>query len=103
MAVLDPLRVVIENFPEDQVDELEAVNNPEDESAGTRTVPFSRVLYIERQDFLEDPPKKFFRLSHFLCSTHHLALGQVALGEGDSWREGEKAEGQGEYASRAIG
>ncbi|MEE2888068.1 MAG: glutamine--tRNA ligase/YqeY domain fusion protein [Planctomycetota bacterium] len=63
MAVLNPLRVVIENFPEDQVDELEAVNNPEDESAGTRTVPFSRVLYIERQDFLEDPPKKFFRLS----------------------------------------
>ncbi len=46
--------------------------------------------------------KKFFRLSHFLCSTHHLSLGQVALGEDDSWREGEKAEGQGEYASRAI-
>jgi len=63
MAVLNPLRVVIENYPEDQVDELEAINNPEDEGAGTRIVPFSRVLYIERDDFLEDPPKKFFRLS----------------------------------------
>lgn len=62
MAVLDPLRVVIENYPEDQVDELVAINNPEDESAGTRIVPFSRVLYIERADFMEDPPKKFFRL-----------------------------------------
>ncbi len=63
MAVLDPLRVVIENYPEDRVEEIEAVNNPEDESAGTRKVPFSRVLYIEREDFREDPPKKFFRLS----------------------------------------
>jgi glutaminyl-tRNA synthetase len=62
MAVLNPLRVVIENYPEDQVEYLEAVNNPEDESAGTRTVPFSRVLYIEQEDFMEDPPKKFFRL-----------------------------------------
>ncbi|HEY7696968.1 MAG TPA: glutamine--tRNA ligase/YqeY domain fusion protein, partial [Vicinamibacteria bacterium] len=60
MAVLDPLRVVIENYPESQVEEIEAVNNPEDESAGTRRVPFSRVLYIEREDFREDPPKKFF-------------------------------------------
>jgi glutaminyl-tRNA synthetase len=63
MVVLDPLRVVIENYPEDGVEEIEAVNNPEDESAGTRKVPFSRVLYIEREDFREDPPKKFFRLA----------------------------------------
>jgi len=62
MAVLDPLKVVIENYPEDQVDELEAVNNPEDEAAGTRKVMFSRELYIERSDFMEDPPRKFFRL-----------------------------------------
>ena len=63
MAVLRPLKVVLENYPQDQVDQLQAINNPEDESAGTRTVPFSRELYIERTDFLEDPPKKFFRLS----------------------------------------
>ncbi|MGD8452597.1 MAG: glutamine--tRNA ligase/YqeY domain fusion protein [Phycisphaerae bacterium] len=63
MAVLNPLRVVIDNYPEDQVDELEAVNNPEDPAMGTRRVPFSRVLYIERDDFREDPPKKFFRLA----------------------------------------
>ena len=63
MAVLRPLKVVLENWPEDEVDELEAVNNPEDPSAGTRMVPFSRELYIERDDFMEDPPKKFFRLA----------------------------------------
>ena len=63
MAVLDPLRVVIENYLEDQVEEMEAVNNPEDETAGTRKVPFSRVIYVEREDFREDPPKKFFRLA----------------------------------------
>jgi glutaminyl-tRNA synthetase len=63
MAVLRPLRVVIENYPEGQVEELPAVNNPEDESAGMRKVPFTRELYIEREDFLEDPPKKFFRLA----------------------------------------
>ena len=63
MAVLRPLRVVIDNYPEDQVEELEAVNNPEDPSMGTRMVPFSRVLYIEREDFREDPPKDFFRLA----------------------------------------
>ncbi len=63
MAVLRPLRVVIDNYPEDHVDELEAVNNPEDASAGTRTVPFSKVLYIEQDDFREDPPKQYFRLS----------------------------------------
>ncbi|MCZ6734399.1 MAG: glutamine--tRNA ligase/YqeY domain fusion protein [Planctomycetota bacterium] len=63
MGVLRPLRVVIENYPEDQVEELEAVNNPEDASMGMRTVPFSRVIYIERDDFREDPPRKFFRLA----------------------------------------
>jgi glutaminyl-tRNA synthetase len=63
LSVLRPLKVVITNYPEGQTDELEAVNNPEDASAGTRQVPFSRVLYIERDDFREDPPKKFFRLS----------------------------------------
>ena len=63
MAVLRPLKVVIDNYPEGQIEELEAVNNPEDASAGTRKVPFSRVLYIEQDDFREDPPKKFFRLS----------------------------------------
>ena len=63
MAVLRPLRVVLENYPEDQIDEMEAVNNPEDPEAGKRKVPFSRVLYIEREDFREEPPKKFFRLA----------------------------------------
>jgi glutaminyl-tRNA synthetase len=63
MAVLQPLRLVIDNYPADQVEQLEAVNNPEDPSAGTRPVPFSRVLYIERDDFREDPPRKFFRLA----------------------------------------
>ena len=63
MAVLRPLRVVIENYPEGQVEQMEAVNNPEDPTAGTRTVPFSRVLYIEQDDFREDPPKQYFRLS----------------------------------------
>ncbi|MBI5155440.1 glutamine--tRNA ligase/YqeY domain fusion protein, partial [Candidatus Poribacteria bacterium] len=63
MAVLRPLRVVITNYPEGQTEELDAVNNPEDPSAGTRKVPFSRVLYLEREDFMEDPPKKFFRLA----------------------------------------
>ena len=63
MAVLNPVKVVIENYPEGQVEEVDVINNPEDASAGTRKVPFSRVLYIERDDFMEDPPKKFFRLS----------------------------------------
>jgi glutaminyl-tRNA synthetase len=63
MAVLRPLKVVIVNYPEDKVEELDAVNNPEDSSMGTRKVPFSRVLYIEQDDFLEKPPKKFFRLA----------------------------------------
>ena len=63
MGVLDPLKVVIENYPEGESEELQAINNPEDESAGTRAVPFSRELYIERDDFMEDPPRKFFRLA----------------------------------------
>ncbi len=63
MAVMRPLKLVIENFPDGESDELDAVNNPEDESAGTRKVPFSKVLYIERDDFMEDPPRKFFRLA----------------------------------------
>src|SRR3990167_11280913 len=63
MAVLRPLRVVIVNYPEDKIEELDAVNNPEDLAMGTRKIPFSRVLYIERDDFREDPPKQFFRLA----------------------------------------
>ncbi len=63
MAVLRPIRLVIDNYPEDKLEMLEAVNNPEDESMGTRKVPFSRILYIEREDFREDPPKKYFRLA----------------------------------------
>ena len=63
MGVLNPLKVVIDNYPEDQSEELEAINNPEDPSAGSRQVPFSRELYIERDDFMEDPPRKFFRLA----------------------------------------
>ncbi len=63
MAVLRPLRVVIDNYPEDFMEELEAVNNPEDPNMGTRKVPFSRVLYIEQDDFLEHPPKEFYRLA----------------------------------------
>ena len=63
MGVLDPLKVVIENLPEDHEEFMEAINNPEDETAGTRKVPFSRVIYIERDDFMEEPVKKFFRLA----------------------------------------
>ena len=63
MAVLNPVKVVITNYPENQVEMLTAINNPEDESAGTRQVPFSRELYIERDDFMENPPKKYFRLA----------------------------------------
>jgi glutaminyl-tRNA synthetase len=62
-AVLNPLKLVIENYPEDSVEQIEVTNNPEDESAGTRHVPFTRELWIEREDFMEDPPKKFFRLA----------------------------------------
>ena len=63
MGVLHPLRLVIENYPEGQVEEMEAVNNPEDASMGTRRVPFSRTLYVEQDDFMEDPPRKFYRLA----------------------------------------
>jgi glutaminyl-tRNA synthetase len=63
MAVLRPLRVVIDNYPEGQVEEMDAINNPEDPAAGTRKVPFSRVLYIEQDDFRENPPKQYYRLS----------------------------------------
>jgi glutaminyl-tRNA synthetase len=63
MGVLNPLKVVLVNYPDDQVEEMEAINNPEDPQAGTRKVPFSKVLYIEREDFMEEPVKKFFRLA----------------------------------------
>ena len=63
MAVLRPLKVVLENYPEGQVEEVEAVNNPEDPAMGVRKIPFSKVLYIEEDDFMEDPPKKFYRLA----------------------------------------
>ena len=63
MVVLDPIKLVLENYPEEQEELLDAINNPEDPAAGTRSVPFSREIWIEREDFLEDPPKKFFRLA----------------------------------------
>jgi glutaminyl-tRNA synthetase len=63
MAVLNPVKLIIDNYPEDQVDQLDAINNPEDESAGTRKVPFTKELYIEADDFMEEPVKKFFRLA----------------------------------------
>ena len=70
MAVLHPLRLVIDNYPEDGVEEVEATNNPEDSDMGSRKVPFSQALYIEREDFREDPPKKFFRLAPGLSLIH---------------------------------
>jgi glutaminyl-tRNA synthetase len=63
MGVLEPLKVVLTNYPEGEREELDAINNPEDPSAGTRAVPFSRTLFIERDDFMEDPPKKYYRLA----------------------------------------
>ena len=63
MAVIRPLKVVIDNYPEDKVEQLEAINNPENPADGTRQVPFSRELYIEQDDFMEEPPKKFYRLA----------------------------------------
>jgi glutaminyl-tRNA synthetase len=63
MAVLNPVKVILDNYPDDQVEELESINNPEDESAGKRKVPFSKTIFIERDDFMETPPNKFFRLS----------------------------------------
>ena len=91
MAVLDPLRVVIENYPEDQTEEFEIVNNPEDPEAGTRRVPFARELFIEREDFMEEPPRKFFRLApgrevrlrgaYFLTCTNVIKDGSGAITE----------------------
>jgi glutaminyl-tRNA synthetase len=63
MGVIDPIKVVIENYPDERVEEFEAINNPENDADGTRQIPFSKVLYIERNDFMEDPPKKYFRLA----------------------------------------
>ncbi len=89
MAVLRPLKVIIDNYPEGQVEQLEAVNNPEDPEMGTRSVPFSRVLYVERDDFRADPPPKFFRLSpgrevrlrYAYCITCVSAVTDPATGE----------------------
>jgi glutaminyl-tRNA synthetase len=75
MAVLRPLKLVIDNYPEGQTELLDAVNNPEDPAQGTRQVPFSKVLYIEQDDFRETPPKKYFRL----------APGQEVRLRGDTW------------------
>jgi glutaminyl-tRNA synthetase len=63
MAVLNPVKVIIDNYPDDRVEEMESTNNPEDETKGKRTLPFSKVIYIEHDDFMENPPNKFFRLS----------------------------------------
>jgi glutaminyl-tRNA synthetase len=63
MGVLRPLKVVLENYPKEKIEEMEAINNPEDPNAGKRKVPFSKILYIEQNDFMEDPPKKFYRLA----------------------------------------
>ena len=62
MAVLDPIKLVIDNYPEDQIEYLDAANNLENEALGNRKIPFGKELYIEREDFMEDPPKKYFRL-----------------------------------------
>jgi glutaminyl-tRNA synthetase len=128
MAVLNPLRVVIENYPEDRVEQLDAINNPEDPEMGTRKVPFSRVLYIERDDFLEDPPRKFFRLApgrevrlryaYFITCTdvvlHHLhrrregRLGRdrraaLHLRSRDArWRRARRSQGEG-HAALGVG
>jgi glutaminyl-tRNA synthetase len=82
MAVLKPLKVIIDNYPEGQTEEMDAVNNPEDSSAGTRKIPFSKVLYIEQEDFRETPPPKYYRLfpgnevrlryAYFIKCTHVL-------------------------------
>ena len=115
-AILRPLRLVIENYPEGQVEEMEAVNNPEDPSAGTRKVPFARELWIERDDFMEDPPSKFFRLApgrevrlryaYFVTCTDVVkdASGEIVelplhLRSGDSWRRRPgRAPAQGDAA-----
>jgi glutaminyl-tRNA synthetase len=88
MAVLRPVKVVLTNYPEGQTEELDVINNPEDPAAGTRKVPFSRVLYIERDDFRENPPKKFFRLSpgsevRLRCAYLITCTGVVKSGDGE--------------------
>ena len=93
MAVLRPLKVVIDNYPEGQVEELEAVNNPEDPAPGTRKVPFSRELYIEQDDFREDPPKKYFRLSP--------GPGGAAAATPTSSRCDERGQGPGDRRGRS--
>jgi glutaminyl-tRNA synthetase len=91
MAVLNPLKVIIENYPEGMVEELEAVNNPEDPEQGKRLVPFSRELFIEQDDFRDDPPKKFHRLSpgqevpSSICLYHPLC----GNGQGSGHRNGD--------------
>ncbi len=90
MAVLDPIKVTITNYPEGQVEWLEAINNPEDDSAGVRQVPFGRELYIEHEDFLEDPPKKFFRLApgkEVRLRWAYFITCQEVIKEGDQIRE----------------
>ena len=112
MAVLRPLKVVITNYPEGQVEEFDAVNNPEDPSAGTRKVPFSRELWIERDDFMENPPSKFYRLSPGQGSPPPLRLlHQVRRGRQGRGRQRRRAplhlrpgdEGRGLAAGRPQG
>ena len=83
MGVLRPLKVIIDNYPEDQEEQLEAINNPEDPTAGVRNVPFSKVLYIEQEDFMEDPPKKFFRLAPGTGSPVAICLFHYLYGRGE--------------------
>jgi glutaminyl-tRNA synthetase len=103
MGVLRPLRVVIDNYPQDRSEELEAVNNPEDPGMGTRKVPFSRVLYIEREDFREDPPKKFFRLAPGREVRLRYAYFITCVGVVKDERTGEVAELHCTYDPRTRG
>ena len=103
MAVLRPLRVVIDNYPEGQVEQLDAVNNPEDAGMGTRQVPFSRVLYIERDDFRQDPPKKFFRLAPGREVRLRYAYFVTCVGEVKDERTGEVVELHCTYDPRTRG
>ncbi len=118
MAVLRPLKVVITNYPEGQVEEVDVINNPEDPSAGTRKVPFSRVLYIEQDDFREDPPKKFFRLSpgkevrlrcaYFITCTEVVkddrgAIVEVRCTYDPATRGGDSPDGRRVKATHALG
>jgi glutaminyl-tRNA synthetase len=103
MGVLRPLRVVIDNYPQDHSEELEAVNNPEDPGMGTRKVQFSRVLYIEREDFREDPPKKFFRLAPGREVRLRYAYFITCVGVVKDERTGEVAELHCTYDPRTRG